>query len=54
MTKKKKAIFNKSGKYYSVKVCIPVEWANFLGITEEDPSIKISLENNTILIKKDV
>ena len=52
MVKVKKLIFNQSGKYYGIKACIPNEWAYFLNITKEDPTVIMELRDNTIIIRK--
>ena len=52
MVKVKKLIFNRSGKYYGIKVCIPNEWASFLSITPEDPKVIMELRENSIIIRK--
>ena len=52
MFKAKKLIFNQFGKYYGIKACIPNEWASFLNITKEDPSVIMELRDNTIIIRK--
>jgi hypothetical protein len=52
MVKSKKLIFNKSGKYYGIKVCIPNEWALFLNITKEEPNVIMELVDNSIIIRK--
>jgi hypothetical protein len=52
MVKVKKLIFNRSGKYYSVKVCIPNEWTSFLNITPDDPKVIMELRENSIIIRK--
>jgi hypothetical protein len=52
MVKVKKLIFNRSGKYYGIKACIPNEWASFLNITPEDPKVIMELRENNIIIRK--
>lgn len=52
MVKVKKLIFNRSGKYYGIKVCIPNEWASFLNITPDDPKVIMELRENSIIIRK--
>lgn len=52
MVKVKKLIFNQFGKYYGIKACIPNEWASFLNITKEDPTVIMELRDNTIIIRK--
>lgn len=52
MVKSKKLIFNKSGKYYGIKVCIPNEWVSFLNITKEEPNVIMELVDNSIIIRK--
>lgn len=52
MVKSKKLIFNQSGKYYGIKVCIPNEWAAFLNITKEEPQVVMELVDNSIIIRK--
>lgn len=52
MVKSKKLIFNKSGKYYGIKVCLPNEWVSFLNITKEEPNVIMELVDNSIIIRK--
>ena len=51
--KRTKAMINKSGNgYTNVKVLIPIEWINKLGITSTDRDLTMILDNNKIIIKK--
>lgn len=53
-TKEVKTVyFSKGGSgSYSGRVTVPIRYLNALGITKEDNTITIDLENNSIVIKK--
>lgn len=51
----KKANFNKGGNGgYTVKVGLPIDFVNALGITKDENDVKVYLDGDKIIIKKDV
>ncbi len=51
----KKVLFNAGGSGgYTVRVGLPIDFVNALGITKDENDVKVYLDGDKIIIKKDV
>lgn len=51
--RKAKVLFNKTGNNsVTTRITLPVTWVRELGATPEDREVKISLQENKIIIEK--
>lgn len=52
MRKEKKVTINTTGKTEVVKLVIPSKWAEYLGVSKDEPDVILELEDGKLIVMK--
>lgn len=52
MRKEKKVTINTTGKTEVIKLVIPFKWAEYLGISKDEPDVVLELEGGRLIVTK--